>query len=394
MKISILVGDLSSRGSGRWVGADRPFLINEALRRAGYQTEIVGFGDDLALASSIETPTQVVSRQPGIKLLQSTAELLKCIQGDIIYACKPKSTSFGLALLHRLKSQKPVFLDIDDWELSWHGGDAWKYGFTWRKAARDLLKSGGALRDPDHPLYLKWMESWVNAADVITIHSTFLKQRFGGIYLPNGKDTDLFNPEKYNPEICRLEYGLSDYRILMFPGAPRPYKGVEDVLDALDLIDAEDLKLVIVGGSPYDDYDSHLLSKWPTRIIQLPKTAYEEMPKLIAAAHIIVVPQKDTPAAAAQFPLKLTDGMAMAKPILATRVGDIPEILDQTGYLVASDSPPDIAQGIQHIFDHYEQAIALAKQARERCIAHYSINSMSQILTTLLENFKEREVST
>ncbi|HEY9880938.1 MAG TPA: glycosyltransferase family 4 protein [Leptolyngbyaceae cyanobacterium] len=389
MKISILVSDLSSRGSGRWVGADRPFLINEALCRAGYKTEIVGFGDDSAITQSGSTLTRIVAREPGIRFFGSTKELLEQLQGDIIYACKPKSASFGLALLHRLKSQNPVFLDIDDWELSWHGGDEWKYGFTWRKAARDLLKPKGALRDPDHPLYLKWLESWVKAADVVTIHSTFLKQRFGGIYLPNGKDTDLFNPEKYDPEISRSEYGLSGYRILMFPGAPRPYKGVEDVLEALDLIDEEDLKLVIVGGSPYDDYDDHLLAKWPQRIIQLPKTAYEEMPRLIAAAHIVVVPQKDTPAAAAQFPLKLTDGMSMAKPILATRVGDIPEILQETGCLVEPDSPAQIAQGIRYIFNNYEQAIYLAKQARTRCVTHYSINSMSQVLVNLLEGSRQ-----
>ena len=62
-----------------------------------------------------------------------------------------------------------------------------------------------------------------------------------GGYLPNGKDIGLFNPDFYNPEQIRSQLGFSDYRILMLPGAPRPHKGVEDVLDALELLNQDDL---------------------------------------------------------------------------------------------------------------------------------------------------------
>jgi uracil DNA glycosylase len=48
------------------------------------------------------------------------------------------------------------------------------------------------------------------------------------VYLPNGKDMGLFNPD------------------------------FEDVLDALELLNQNDLRLVIIGGSPYDDYDDRL----------------------------------------------------------------------------------------------------------------------------------------
>ena len=39
----------------------------------------------------------------------------------------------------------------------------------------------------------------------------------------------------------------------------------------------------------------------------------------------------------------------MAKPILATRVGDIPHILGDTGYLVAPDSPQQLAEAIESV---------------------------------------------
>ncbi len=388
MKVSVVVGDLSSSGAGRWGGAVRPFLLSQALQQLNLEVEIVGFvqNDDPPIAIDQQIPIISVPRQHNIypQFLISASQFLHQITGDIIYAYKPKATSWGLSLIKKLQTRRPVILDIDDWELSWHGGDQWKYRPTFRQFARDLLKSDGALRQPDHPFYLKWMESLVSKADVITTHNQFLQKRFGGVYVPNGKDINLFDPTQYDPQESRTRYGLSEYRILMFPGAPRPYKGVEDVLMALDLLDEPDLRLVIVGGSPYDDYDQELTNKWGRWIIKMPKSPSSEMPRIVAAAHIIVIPQRDSPAAQAQFPLKLTDGMAMAKPVLSTYVGDIPEILGDTGYLVEPNSPAQLAEAIRHIFLQGEEAHLKGVQARQKCVENYSLEAMAVILSNVI----------
>ncbi|MCF3606804.1 glycosyltransferase family 4 protein [Planktothrix agardhii 1033] len=339
MKVSIVVGDLSSSGAGRWGGAVRPFLLAQALKTINCEVEMVGFiqATDEPLTLSKDIPiVSVVKQNYYPQFLKSAQELLQQINGDIIYAYKLKPTSLGVSLLKRTQTHRPVILDIDDWELSWYGGEQYQYKPSLKQLGRDILKSDGSLRQPDYPLYLKWIERLVSQANCVTLHTEFLKQRFGGIYLPNGKDTTLFDPQRYDPEASRLRYGLKGYRILMFPGAPRPYKGLEDILIALEQLNQDDIKLVIVGGSPYDEYDDQLIQRWGKWIIQLPKTPAIMMPEVVAAAHVVVVPQRDVPAAQAQFPLKLTDGMAMAKPILATKVGDIPEILGETGYLVES----------------------------------------------------------
>ncbi len=179
----------------------------------------------------------------------------------------------------------------------------------------------------------------------------------------------------------------------MFPGAPRPYKGVEDVLIALDQLNRPDLRLVIVGGSPYDNYDQELQEKWGRWIISLPRTPISEMPAIASSAHIIVVPQRNTPASQAQFPLKLTDGMAMAKPIIATKVGDIPQILGDTGYLVESNSPDQIKIKIQEIFDNYQKAEAKGIAARERCMLYYSFDSMAKIIEPIINNIKVNKIN-
>jgi glycosyltransferase involved in cell wall biosynthesis len=387
-KVSLVVSDLSQSGAGRWGGAVRTFLLGQALQRLGYEVEVVGFvfGDisDTVVSTEFSITTVCGKNYPGF--VTSIGQVLTKISGDIVYAIKPKPTSFGTALLKKLRSRCPVILDIDDWELSWYGGEQWRYRPQPKQFFRDILKPDGALRQPDHPLYLKWLENFVNYADAVTLHTQFLQKRFGGTYVPNGKDTSLFDPQQYSAESSRIRLNLADYRILMFPGAPRPYKGLEDVLMALDYLNEPDLRLVIVGGSPYDDYDDKLIQQWGRWIIKLPKTPHRTMPEVIAAAHIVVVPQRDTPAAQAQFPLKLTDGMAMAKPVLATRVGDIPEILGGTGYLVEPDSPQQIAEQIRHIFQDIEEANSRGQQARARCVKHYSIDSMATILSEVISS--------
>ncbi|MEH2422450.1 MAG: glycosyltransferase family 4 protein [Nostoc sp.] len=379
-KISLLVSDLSS------AAILRAYLIATALRNLEYEVEIIGFLFGNNLYQNLPSKLNVYNL-PGKNFpdfFGEISKLLPKINGDIIYPIKPQIASFGVALLNKIFSRKPLILDIDDWELSWYGGDDWHYHPTPKQLARELLKPDGALRNPYHPLYVKWMEGLVSSADAVTVHTKFLQQRFGGTFVPNGKDTSLFDPARHDAESSRNRYGLSEYRILMFPGAPRPYKGLEDVLIALDKINQPDLRLVIVGGSPYDDYDQQLQQKWGRWIIKLPKYPADVMPDLVAAAHIVVVPQRDTPETRAQFPLKLTDGMAMAKPVLSTRVGDIPKILGDTGYLVEPACPEQIAEQIQLIFQNLELANQQGIKARKRCVEHYSIEAMASVLKSVI----------
>lgn len=390
LKVSLIVSDLSSSGAGRWGGGVRPFLLAQALRKLNYEVEMLGvaFGEKAKAIDNSEIPIFAFPCQYHSGFLSAASQVVKQIDGDIIYAVKLKPSSFGIALVKKFFSHRPLILDIDDWELSWHGGEKWCYRPGGKQFIRDLFTAEGALKHPDHPLYLKWLEGFYPRADMITIHNQFLQKRFGGAYIPNGKDTDLFDPSKYDYQAARIKYNLADYKVLMFPGAPRPYKGVEDVLIALDKLGQSDLRLAIVGGSPYDDYDRQLKAKWDKWIIQLPRSPVNIMPEIISAADVIVVPQRNNPAAAAQFPLKLTDGMAMAKPILATSVGDIPTILAGTGYLVTPNCPEEIAETIQLIFADLDTAKAKGIAARKRCIQYYSIEAMAQILDRTMTKFK------
>ncbi|HBE20146.1 MAG TPA: glycosyl transferase group 1 [Cyanobacteria bacterium UBA11149] len=382
-KISILAPDLSGGGG------TRAYLLGQVLQQLNYDVKVCGFlfGQSLYPLPPENLPVWWVAGGNYPEFLNSAKNLLKEIDGEIIYAIKPRPTSFGIALFENLRSHKPIILDIDDWELSWFGEGKWRYRPTINNLVKDLLKSDGQLRSPDHWLYLQWMEKLINRANAVTVDTQFLKHLFGGTYLPNGKDTDLFDPSCFNPEASRAKYGLSEYRVLMFPGTARPHKGIEDVLFALDRLNQPDLRLVLVGGREIGDgYIEKLMDIGKRWIVKLPSTPIDKMPEIVSAAHIVVVPQRDKITAQAQFPIKLTDGMAMAKPIISTRVGDIPEILADTGYLVAPSCPEQIAETIKGIFDNFAAATTRGMKARERCIDRYSISTMSGILSKVISD--------
>ncbi|MEL6554156.1 MAG: glycosyltransferase family 4 protein [Cyanobacteria bacterium J06621_11] len=376
LSVSVVAPDLAGGGT------TRVYLVANALQKLGCEVTVVGaqFASQLYPVPPNNLSVVPIPAERSLKYAAALKQLLSKLNTDLIYAIKPRPTSFGTALLKQLTRPRPVLLDIDDWEMSWHQQ---RYRPDVKQLLRDVIKPKGALRDPEHPVYLEWMESLVSRADAITASTRFLQEKFGGHYLPNSKDAELFDPKDYDPVVSREKYGLSDFRVLMFPGTARPHKGLEDVLMALDQLDQADFRLVIVGGRKPDGYEDDLMKRWGRWLIKLPRFPMAQMAEVVSAAHVVVVPQRDYETARAQFPLKLTDGMAMAKPILSTTVGDIPEILTDCAYLASPESPNQLANQLSAIFQDWETAIQKGAIARERCIGHYSLNAMAHRLQSL-----------
>jgi len=166
----------------------------------------------------------------------------------------------------------------------------------------------------------------------------------------------------------------------------RPHKGVEDAIAALDLAGIEDARLVLVGGREAgSDLAGELARRHPGRVVRLGRFGVDEMPAVIAAAHAVIIPQRDTDAARAQLPMKLTDAMAMARPVVATRVGDIPEVLGEAGYLAAPSSPQDLARALREVFAEPEEARRRGEALRRRCVSHYSHDTIAPLVAAVVE---------
>jgi glycosyltransferase involved in cell wall biosynthesis len=144
---------------------------------------------------------------------------------------------------------------------------------------------------------------------------------------------------------------------------------------------------VIVGGRT-TPYAEHLAREWKRWVVHLSQHTIDEMPAIVAAAHVVVVPQRDTATARAQCPMKLTDGMAMAKPVLSTRVGDIPAVLGDTGWLVAPSRPDALRDALAAILGDAGAAAAQGARARERCVERYGLRAAAHVLEPLLHGVR------
>lgn len=76
----------------------------------------------------------------------------------------------------------------------------------------------------------------------------------------------------------------------------------------------------------------------------------------------------------------ILEAMLAGVPIVATRVGGVPEVLQEgeAGVLVPAPSAGDLATGIKHIIADEAGARDMAAVARQRLEANYSAIAMAQ----------------
>jgi len=388
MKITILTPDFSHNA------LSRVYLLGQILKRR-YEVEIIGpaYSGKIwkPLAEPDELNYKIIEGRFSRRFFLQLKETLGKITGDVIYASKPLLTSFGIGLLKKRVSRKPLVLDIDDWQMG-----LIKEGyrnFTFAQYFKKLVSSALNL----HNITSYWNnlvgERIACFADEITVSGNFLKDKFGGTIIRHGSDTEVFDPGEFNKNQLREKYGIGkDEKVVMFCGTPRPHKGLEDLIGAAALI--PDVSLALVGLDEEDDYCRNLeafarekLGDKRFRLFGL--QPIRDVPEFLAMADIIAIPQKRNPATVGQVPIKVYEAMAMAKPIIATEVSDLPEILKGCGWIVEPESPGELAGAIQHIFAHPQEAEEKGWRARQKCIAEYSYDAIGKILVGIFSKYEQ-----
>lgn len=105
-------------------------------------------------------------------------------------------------------------------------------------------------------------------------------------------------------------------------------------------------------------------------------------------ADAVVIPQRKSFATVGQVPAKIFDVMTMAKPIIATNVSDLHEILDGCGWIVEPENPEQLAQKIKYVLDNPLEAVTMGCKARQKCIEKYSWDAMEKALVKIFEKYE------
>jgi glycosyltransferase involved in cell wall biosynthesis len=80
------------------------------------------------------------------------------------------------------------------------------------------------------------------------------------------------------------------------------------------------------------------------------------------------------------FGLVTLEAMGCTRPVIASRVSALPEIVQdgETGLLVPPDDPPALAEAITKLLDDPDRAAALGRAGYERLQQHFSVEAMAQ----------------
>jgi len=101
--------------------------------------------------------------------------------------------------------------------------------------------------------------------------------------------------------------------------------------------------------------------------------APEKVPELINAATVVIMPSRRE-----AFGLVALQAAWMARPIVATRVGGLLEVVvhQQTGLLVEKEDSAALAEGIAFLLEHPEVAIQMGQAARRRVQELFSLERL------------------
>ncbi len=144
-----------------------------------------------------------------------------------------------------------------------------------------------------------------------------------------------------------------------------PEKGHADLVRAISLLRSEsrNVKCVIAGDGPEDRRLSELIRELNVRDSVQLLGARDDVNEVLHALDVAVLCSKHEGS-----PLALMEYMAAGAPIVATAVGGVPEMIEDSvhGLLVRPADPAALASAIRRLLDDQELARRLASQARQR----------------------------
>jgi glycosyltransferase involved in cell wall biosynthesis len=156
---------------------------------------------------------------------------------------------------------------------------------------------------------------------------------------------------------------------LLFVGWESPHKGLDVLVNALSSVKSEfpDVMLYVISADVNPEYHAQVMgtiTKYglENNVTFLGKSTYTEIHSLLDQVDVVVVPEQWNIA----WSIFLTEAMAHGKPIVASYIGDIPDVIShcQTGYLVSASVPMDFAEGITKCLKNPEFAKTMGEKAK------------------------------
>jgi glycosyltransferase involved in cell wall biosynthesis len=258
--------------------------------------------------------------------------------------------------------------------------------------ARHLVGEGWG--QPHSFKYRYVLDYLTGLADERLVCCEFLKQRYGGVVLPQGVDVAQFDPSRFDKVAIRRQWGIpEDATILFFGGNPQPSKGLEETIAALEALgDRVNARLVIVGRDETHPYTKKLVDRARGKVIAIGPQPFQKMPEFLAMADLVPLPQTRETKSLGYVPCKIFEAMAMQIPVIGSDICDFPLILEGCGYIVPPEDSAALQSMIEHVLTHPEEAREMGRRSRQRVIERYSWDVMDRLLHEAIQSATARRV--
>ncbi len=202
---------------------------------------------------------------------------------------------------------------------------------------------------------------------------------------PNAVDVDRFQPNVGGAEV-RREFGVDDDEVLAgFIGTFGPWHGVEILAKAITQIQASaKLRFLLIGSGALRNRVEQILrdGQAEDRVIMTGAVSHDRVPALLDACDILASPHVPLADGSAFFgsPTKLFEYMAMGKAIVASRLGQIGEVLtnEETALLVEPGNVEELTSAIMRLATLPELRASLGAAARREAIEKHTWQQNAQ----------------
>jgi glycosyltransferase involved in cell wall biosynthesis len=143
--------------------------------------------------------------------------------------------------------------------------------------------------------------------------------------------------------------------------APAMRKGWPDLLAAIKIMLDQYLPIEILFAGDLEEYQKKEIQNFPVQLF--PACSYKTMHSLYQIADVFVLPTIGD-----NFPLTILEAMAAGLPVVATKIGGIPEALKdgETGILIPPHSPNALARSLQKLLQNDELREKMGRAGRVR----------------------------
>lgn len=198
--------------------------------------------------------------------------------------------------------------------------------------------------------------------------------------IPNGCDASLFHPADRAAARAQLDIA-TDIEVVTYVGRLVAEKGLRELLEACRTLSAARprLRLVLVGEGPMrDEIASRLASDPSLQVTLAGAQPPAEVARWMTASDLVTLPSYSE-----GHPNVLVEALACGRPVVATPVGGIPEVVDaDSGILVPARDAAALAAGLAQALDRRWDEAALARKfSRDwRQVAEDTLEACEQAL--------------